>query len=50
MLSMEEDKKSFKVARKKEERKTALNLKKKKTWTKLEESWRLETGMLPLHY
>ena len=46
MLSMEEDKKSFKFAGKE----GSLNLKKKKTWTKLEEGWRLETGMLPLHY
>ena len=47
MLSMEEDKKSFKFAGKE----GSLNLKKKKKLgTKLEESWRLETGMLPLHY
>ena len=45
MLSMEEDKKSFKFAGKE----GSLNLK-KKAWTKLEEGWRLETGMLPLHY
>ena len=46
MLIMEEDKKSFKFAGKE----GSLNLKKEKAWTKLEESWRLGIGMLPLHY
>ena len=49
MLSMEEDKKSFKVARK-ESSLNHKNKRKEKAWTKLKESWRLGIGMLPLHY